>query len=53
MFVALINNPEINAISGDTDVEKFYGGLLTNHWEILSKDEYNAVTEYVEDPVPF
>ena len=53
MFTALLNNGEINAISGDTDVEEFYGNLLVNHWDTLSGDDYRAVTAYVADPIPF
>ncbi|MBB6123931.1 PIN domain-containing protein [Sphingobium subterraneum] len=53
LFRALIENYEVNAISGDPDVQDFYESLLKNQWDILSKEEYDAVTGYVEDPLPF
>jgi predicted nucleic acid-binding protein len=53
LFDALTNNEEINAIAGDGDVEELYQALLKDHWEVLSTEEYKAVTEYVDDPVPF
>ena len=53
LFLALLDNSEIRAISGDGDVEKFYQALLTDHWQVMSADEYKSVTELVEDPIPF
>lgn len=53
LFDALVHNPEINAVSGDSDVEDFYQGLLQNHWEVLGSEAYQAVTAHVADPVPF
>lgn len=53
IFLALVQNPEIHIISSDSDVEAFYQGLLATYWNVLSTDEYKAVTEHVEDPIPF
>lgn len=53
LFDALLANPEINVIAGDSDVESFYQGLLQNHWKVLSTEEYEAVTQHVEEDVPF
>ena len=53
LFLALVNNPEINAIADDSDVKEFYETLLTAHWNVLETEEYEAVTEHVADPVPF
>jgi predicted nucleic acid-binding protein len=53
LFQALIQNPEIHAIATDGDVEGFYQGLLQNHWKVLAPDEYEAVTQHVEENVPF
>jgi predicted nucleic acid-binding protein len=53
LFDALVANPEIHAIASDSDVESFYQGLLQNHWKVLSTEEYEAVTQHVEEDVPF
>jgi hypothetical protein len=53
LFSFLVSNPEIHAISEDEDVKSFYQDLLTNHWEVLTKEEYEKVTGFVEDPIPF
>lgn len=53
LFAALRTNPEIHAIATDEDVKSFYQQLLADHWNVLNKDEYEGVTMWVEDPVPF
>lgn len=53
LFVGLVANPEIHQIAGDSDVKDLYQILLRDHWNILSKEEYDKVTDYVEDPIPF
>ena len=53
LFSALIDNSEIHAIAEDTDVKEFYEGLLVDHFSVLSNEDYEAVTAYVEDKVPF
>lgn len=53
LFTALIENSEINSISSDSDVEEFYQSLLRDHWDKLSTADYEAVTAYVEEDLPF
>jgi hypothetical protein len=53
LFLALVNNPEIHAIGEDADVKGFYQDLLINFFHVLSKEEYEQVTLWVEDPLPF
>jgi len=53
LFLALINNPEINLISGDQDVKDLYENLLASFFDVLSESEYESVTLHVPDPIPF
>lgn len=53
LFDALLDNPNINAIHSDSDVHNFYQNLLVDHFDVLNKEAYHAVTTYVDDPIPF
>lgn len=53
LFVGLVANPEIHQIAGDSDVKELYQILLRDHWNLLTKEEYAQVTDFVEDPIPF
>lgn len=53
LFMALIENGEINGISSDDDIQEFYEQLLTDHWGVLSGEEYKAVINHVPDPIHF
>ena len=53
LFDALIDNPEINLISEDKDVQDFFTTLILDHYESMEKELFYDVTEYIKDPFPF
>jgi predicted nucleic acid-binding protein len=53
IFRALLENSEIRSIIKDDYVYSFYQDLLVDHWDALDREDYEKVTELVQDPIPF
>lgn len=53
IFQAIFNNPEIYSISSDEDVSSFYDDMHTEHWDVLSPDEFEHLDKLIDISVPF
>lgn len=50
---ALVENPQVNGVSGDEDVQEFYKSIYTSGWNHIRPDLYTKALEFVDDDLPF